>query len=210
MRLLLALPMLLAAATTAYAQYSVYPPPAPAYPPPGYPPSAPAYSPPGYAPYPQNGPMGQPPTDSDQPAQPGGSARSLATELLAPQNAVRASVGEAPLEWSDRLADAAQVWAAHLAATGQFAHYQGDPYGENLYEITGGSASPQEVVDAWADEARYYDIATNSCTSVCGHYTQIVWRSTRAVGCGVAGGGDREVWVCEYDPPGNVIGFRPY
>ncbi|HTW72142.1 MAG TPA: CAP domain-containing protein, partial [Acetobacteraceae bacterium] len=78
------------------------------------------------------------------------------------------------------------------------------------YEITGGTASPDQVVGAWADEARDYDIRTNRCTSVCGHYTQIVWRATRWVGCGVAAAAGQEIWVCEYDPPGNVIGYRPY
>ena len=85
-----------------------------------------------------------------------------------------------------------------------------DLCGENLYEITGGLASPQQVVDAWADEARDYGIRTSTCTAVCRHYTQIVSRSTRAVGCGVAGGDDREIWVCEYDPPGNMVGYRSY
>jgi pathogenesis-related protein 1 len=45
---------------------------------------------------------------------------------------------------------------------------------------------------------------------MCGHYTQIVWRNTKAVGCAVGGKGAREVWVCDYDPPGNYVGQRPY
>jgi hypothetical protein len=38
----------------------------------------------------------------------------------------------------------------------------------------------------------------------------MVWRDTREVGCAVATDTEREVWVCEYYPPGNVAGFRPY
>jgi pathogenesis-related protein 1 len=30
------------------------------------------------------------------------------------------------------------------------------------------------------------------------------------VGCGVARSGRTEVWVCNYDPPGNYVGERPY
>jgi len=45
---------------------------------------------------------------------------------------------------------------------------------------------------------------------VCGHYTQIVWRDTKQVGCGVARDNRREIWVCNYDPPGNWVGHRPY
>ena len=29
-------------------------------------------------------------------------------------------------------------------------------------------------------------------------------------GCAVATDRRREVWVCNYDPPGNVAGYRPY
>jgi len=175
-------------------------------------PTSPGYQPypPAYPPNTPNGLAERPPDQGPATQEPGGDAQSLARETLAPQNAVRALFGEPPLRWSSDLADAAQDWADRLVATGQFGHRPDDPYGENLYEITGGSASPKQVVDAWADEARDYDVATNTCRGVCGHFTQIVWRSTREVGCGVVGNESREVWVCEYDPPGNVVGYRPF
>jgi pathogenesis-related protein 1 len=66
------------------------------------------------------------------------------------------------------------------------------------------------VVNAWAAESRNYDYRSNCCRGVCGHYTQIVWAGTQEVGCAVARGGRREVWVCNYDPPGNWAGKRPY
>ena len=64
--------------------------------------------------------------------------------------------------------------------------------------------------EGWAAEARNYDYGSNKCSRVCGYYTQIVWGDAREVGCAVARGGGREVWVCEYDPPGNWVGKRPY
>ena len=137
---------------------------------------------------------------------------SLAHALLASQNSVRAAVGEGPLIWSTRLADAAQEWANHLIATGAFKHHLDGQYGENLYDITGGTATPQHVVSKWAGEIHDYDIQTNSCfgDTDCGHYTQIVWSTTRAVGCALAAASNRQVWVCEYYPAGNIIGYRPY
>jgi hypothetical protein len=84
------------------------------------------------------------------------------------------------------------------------------PYGENLFGIRGASATPDQVVGNWASESGDYDYAANSCHRVCGHYTQIVWRDSKLVGCGVARARGREVWVCEYDPPGNWVGQRPY
>ena len=89
-------------------------------------------------------------------------------------------------------------------------HRPKSAYGENLFEITGGDASGTQVVNAWAAESRNYDYRRNKCRKVCGHYTQIVWRDTREIGCGVARGRGREVWVCDYDPPGNWVGQRPY
>jgi uncharacterized protein YkwD len=146
----------------------------------------------------------------DDATPPSAAPASLGREMLAAHNAVRARVGEPPLHWSPRLAAAAQDWANRLIASGAFAHQPDDPYGQNLYAITGGAAAPAQVVAAWADEARSYDHSSNSCAGMCGHYTQIVWRATHSLGCGVATDPEREVWVCDYDPPGNVVGFRPY
>lgn len=135
---------------------------------------------------------------------------SLAREMVTSHNAVRARVGIAPLRWSDTLASFAQQWANHLIQSGLFAHSQNPKYGENLYEISGGAATPATVVNTWAEEVLDYDYGTNNCRAVCGHYTQVVWRDTSEVGCAVARTGAREVWVCEYNPPGNWVGRKPY
>ena len=169
--------------------------------------SAQAQFPYNYAPYtpryPPNGSQYAPPAQDRSPA-------SMAQAMLDAHNAIRARVGVPPLVWSDQLAQVAQDWANHLIATGALSHRPNNRYGENIYAISGGHATPAEVVDLWAKEARGYDIRSNTCSGVCGHYTQIVWGKTRAVGCAVATDPQREVWVCNYDPPGNVIGFRPY
>lgn len=163
----------------------------------------------GYAPY--GGPYvprpyAAPPLPQSDRAPPA----SLSRAMLDAQNGVRARVGEPPLAWSPQLAAFAQDWANRLIVTRSFGHRPNDRYGENLYAVSGGAASPRQVVDAWTVEARDYDIRSNTCIGVCGHYTQIVWRTTRAVGCAIATDPEREVWVCEYDPPGNVVGDRPY
>ena len=137
-------------------------------------------------------------------------AQSLAHDMLTAHNAVRARVATAPLVWSDRLATRAQQWADLLHARRQFVHRPHSPFGENLFEILGASASAAQVVDAWAEESRDYDYRSNRCHGVCGHYTQVIWNNTKEVGCAVARGEGREVWVCDYDPPGNWVGQRPY
>jgi uncharacterized protein YkwD len=131
-------------------------------------------------------------------------------QILAAQNAVRKRVGVPPLAWSAQLARAAARWARTLAGNGKFEHQARNPYGENLFEVIGATADPDEVVNSWAAEAKNYNHDKNSCSGTCGHYTQIVWRGTKEVGCASAARGNRQVWVCEYSPPGNYLGERPY
>jgi uncharacterized protein YkwD len=135
---------------------------------------------------------------------------SLAREMLAAHNEVRAGVDVPALVWSDHLAAHAQDWAWQLLRNQQFYHRPNSNFGENLFEISGGSALPAQVVEDWASEARDYNYRANTCDGVCGHYTQLVWRNTTEVGCAVARISNVEVWVCNYHPPGNWVGQRPY
>jgi uncharacterized protein YkwD len=135
---------------------------------------------------------------------------TAARQMVAAQNALRAKAGVPALAWSEDLARSAQEWADTLIAERRFQHRPKSKYGENMYESRGGQTPPAKVVDRWAAEAANYDYKSNKCKGVCGHYTQIVWRDTKQVGCAVAREGDREVWVCEYAPPGNYVGMRPY
>jgi pathogenesis-related protein 1 len=95
--------------------------------------------------------------------------------------------------------------------------------GENLYwaspeRFSSGKSeeqtlSPKDVVNSWAGERKDYTYSTNSCArgKVCGHYTQVVWSKTTEIGCGKAVCFDKsQVWVCNYKPPGNIIGQKPY
>lgn len=124
----------------------------------------------------------------------------------------------APLLWDPHLAAIAQRWADHLAHELEcpfpLPHSDG-PYGENLAWIYNQTTTGPGVVLSWGDEQRHYDYDDNTCSFICGHYTQIVWRTTERVGCGRADCPSDddvpwEVWVCNYDPPGNIGGQRPY
>ena len=75
------------------------------------------------------------------------------------------------------------------------------------------------AMSGWKGEVSNYTYSTNTCTAVCGHYTQVVWATSTQVGCGFAacssfasfasyGAGD--IWVCQYYPPGNWDGEKPY
>jgi uncharacterized protein YkwD len=115
------------------------------------------------------------------------------------------------LVWDEELAGVAQAWADACV----FEHSTNE-FGENLYAGT-GTPSIQDAVTAWAGEVADYDYDSNGCSGVCGHYTQIVWRDTARVGCAfadcetlVGAGFGGRYWVCNYDPPGNFVGEKPY
>ncbi|MBN8890071.1 MAG: hypothetical protein J0H91_07225 [Rhodospirillales bacterium] len=133
--------------------------------------------------------------------------------MLAAHNRARRAVGVPDLHWSAEVAAIAQNWANRLRGANCAMQHSGTSgVGENLAWFGGAHASPADVVALWVGEARAYNPATGACApgAVCGHYTQIVWRSTRFVGCGMASCGNSEIWVCSYSPPGNYVGHRPY
>ncbi len=163
--------------------------------------------------------------------------------ITAAHNAVRAMVQTQPplppLVWSQTIADYAQQWATSLATTmcAQPVHrtgaeLQAKGYGENLATFSGGGAlgavsTAQQAVDAWAAEEACWTYGTiqgtekcdvtcytNLHSDGCGHYTQVVWRGSTQLGCGVAScknrGATEDIWICNYAPAGNFIGRSPY
>jgi pathogenesis-related protein 1 len=136
-------------------------------------------------------------------------ADDFAREMLDAHNDVRDRVGLPPLQWSGELAAYSQKWADSLIASNRTAHNSKSPYGENILS-SGLGSTPATVVTEWASESRNYTYSTNTCNGDCGHYTQLVWSSTRKVGCAMAHNNRREIWVCSYDPAGNVRGEWPY
>lgn len=146
--------------------------------------------------------------------------------VLSSHNRVRAKHRLPPLKWSDKLAKYSKQWANQMAKGKhcQMYHRSGSPpFGENLYRSTAiiwtdgrREISPvniNNVVQVWANEERWYDYKRNRCQpgQQCGHYTQIVWKDTKEVGCAMNVCADKsQTWVCSYNPPGNYIGVRPY
>ncbi|XP_011210699.2 uncharacterized protein LOC105231222 [Bactrocera dorsalis] len=111
-----------------------------------------------------------------------------------------------PLSLSNELSKYAQQWAQHLAATGRLEHRQVHTYGENLYTSSGMEVDGATVVKNWYDEIRNYDFSKATYKPGTGHFTQIVWRDCRQLGVGIAKRGDSTYVVCNYNPPGNILG----
>lgn len=146
-------------------------------------------------------------------AYPGGGGGDLMRyQFLSQQNAARASMGLPPLAWDERVASYARWYAQSRRGDCALVHSSG-PYGENLFWGSGTGWSPAQAVGAWLSERPRYDYWSNSCYGgMCGHYTQIMWRNTRRVGCAMVTcyNGRGTFITCNYDPPGNYVGVRPY
>ncbi|KAK2998894.1 hypothetical protein RJ639_023340 [Escallonia herrerae] len=139
-------------------------------------------------------------------------AQNSQQDYLDAHNAARAEVGVGPLTWDDAVAGYAQNYANQRIGDCALMHSQGGPYGENL-AIGSGDFTGKAAVDLWVAEKQYYDYNSNSCASgeVCGHYTQVVWRNSARVGCARVQCNNGWWFItCNYDPPGNYVGQRPY
>lgn len=149
-----------------------------------------------------------------------GVASELDRRVLAVHNRERIALGVAPLQWNDRLAESASRWAAHLGTTGEFRHSDDEPgepaEGENLWAGTRGYYSPEAMVGLWVAEKTDFKpglFPLNSRSGdveAVGHYTQLAWRRSTAVGCALAHGRDEDFLVCRYSTAGNVVGQRPF
>jgi pathogenesis-related protein 1 len=141
--------------------------------------------------------------------------------ITAAHNQVRADHGVAPLAWDPALAAIAADWAEGCRdeeePLGLIDHNPGrsDGYGSYVGENVYG-ASAQVVgtaaVEAWAGEESDYDHGSNTCSGICGHYTQVVWADTTQLGCAAhacPGLSFGYTIVCDYAPGGND-GGRPY
>lgn len=136
------------------------------------------------------------------------------------------------LVWDDSLAEVAQAHAnqcllqhtpAHMRITTRF-----PITGQNLVGFRSGKAwstSSRDIdraVRTWFDERRNYSPSilkkfTQKVDAPVGHFTQVIWASTRYIGCGAATFNMKNApkrmtrfYVCDYASPGNIAGERVY
>lgn len=156
-------------------------------------------------------------------------------DVLDLHNRERAAVKAPPLTWSDSLAAEAQSWANHLGTLGVICSPQGSsvvcnpspPHGANNENMAfgavfpadvGGNRKPVVLAEWWVSyEKPKFDAGQRGCCGI-GHYTAMIWKSTRELGCGyLAGavpdaqgnGGGTDFLVCRYLPGGNVASEAP-
>ena len=141
------------------------------------------------------------------------------SEMLRDHNMVRRDFGVPALVWDAGLAADAAAYARTLAVTDRFQHavrVRGKPVqGENLWMGTRSAYAYRDMTGSWIEEGKNFrsgafpDLSRTGSWHDVGHFTQIIWSGTRAVGCGVAANAENEVLVCRYFPAGNVWGENP-
>jgi hypothetical protein len=136
--------------------------------------------------------------------------------ILTEHNKYRAEVGAPPLTWSEKLAAGAQRWADTIALLGQMKHSGTSGVGENLAFWRGSNPSLNTMIGMWEQEkqlfqpGRFPNVSRDGNWLSVSHYTQMVWRDTTQVGCGIGNNGKTDFLVCWYSPQGNYIGRMPY
>ncbi|XP_059622333.1 uncharacterized protein LOC132265617 [Phlebotomus argentipes] len=136
-------------------------------------------------------------------------------DCLCWHNEYRARHAAPALTVSTELCEWAQNWANHLASTNEFYYRSDKNLGQNLFccpisalvtDLTG-----QEVASYWYSTVRRYNYFKEPRllhTNVnAGHFTQMVWRSSRYFGVGKATSRTGKIFVVAYYfPPGNAVG----
>ena len=132
-------------------------------------------------------------------------------------NKARKDVRAPALKWSGKLAGDAQAYANLLARKGGgLVHAKTRDQGENLFMGTRIKNPATAASKAWYNEIKDYKHSKLSKTDFqggkpIGHYTQMVWNSTKQVGLGMAVAKNGRIYVvARYSPRGNVIGKYPY
>lgn len=149
-------------------------------------------------------------------------------ELLVTHNRYRQEVGVHPLYWDTFLEAEAKLQADYLAANGVtdlinsgrslHGNNLNGAHGQNIWFGTANRFSPSDAVNSWGREKENFkrgifpDVSTTGKWEDVGHYTQVVSTLTNYVGCAKATDlkNNLDIWVCNYNPQGNMQGSPIY
>jgi len=122
--------------------------------------------------------------------------------------------------WDDELANMAQDWSDRCVAEhGELENSSRWPFvGQNMFHSNMKNRKLTDSIRVWWEEIEFFNREKNKCEGgICGHYRQMVWSTSKYVGCGVTqckpsmGGDivDGDFVVCNYGPMGNTEGILP-
>ncbi|XP_076292848.1 uncharacterized protein LOC143215031 isoform X1 [Lasioglossum baleicum] len=137
------------------------------------------------------------------------------TECLCWHNVYRQRHNAPPLTMSPQLCGYAQTWANHLAHTNTFYYRNDREVGQNLYCRPGGAVptdvTGQDVASYWYSAVKQYNFLREPdilhANVNAGHFTQLIWASSRYFGVGKARSrSGKVIVVANYQPVGNISG----
>lgn len=146
-----------------------------------------------------------PSTPKDTEATPADSTKGSSGTLSDPElqkaldvhNSLRAKHGASPLVWSTQLATQAQNWAKGCSHS----HSIKDDnwiYGES---IQWGVPNFEAAIMEWYSEVSKYHGQPQCYSDETAHFSQIVWKATKNLGCGYSSCPDKmKFYVCQYTP----------
>ncbi|MBN3323916.1 GAPR1 protein, partial [Atractosteus spatula] len=142
-------------------------------------------------------------SNSDQSSQLSQFSQSLRETM----NRFRQQHGAPPLQLSSALSKEALSWASHLVQS-KALKSSGKDYGENLWYCLSSSTAPpagSEVAESWYKESSKYNFGSPGFKSGTGNFSQMVWKSSREVGIGLAtDGAGMFIAVVFFSPAGNI------
>jgi uncharacterized protein YkwD len=138
------------------------------------------------------------PAPSPEPQTPTGPTGDFIQDMVNTHNKYRAAHGAPPVSWNQELASYAEGHNGDCVM-----HHTGGPYGENL---AFGYSDGVSAITAWYDEQNQYNYGSPGFQGSTGHFTQVVWKATKEIGCHLRQCGGSGYLMCEYQPAGNMVG----
>ena len=145
-------------------------------------------------------------------------SKTLNNILLQEQNKYRKIHNSKKLTLDSKIVNDATVYAQSLAQNSDpyylepsNSYYNSDEkYGENLFQCNKKSCKLENitlVTDIWYNESNSYDFKLNKGLKGTYNFTQMIWRNTKKIGCGIGYRSDESYKVvCFYYPRGNING----
>ncbi|XP_060647015.1 Golgi-associated plant pathogenesis-related protein 1 isoform X2 [Drosophila nasuta] len=128
---------------------------------------------------------------------------SFENEALDSHNKYRSKHGCPSLSLDSGLNSDCKSYAKELADLDTLKHSEG-PYGENLCYT---SSDPVSCVKDWYNEEKDYDYGKAQYSPSTGHFTQLIWKSSKTLGIGTyTNSKGISFVVARYKPQGNMAG----
>ena len=141
------------------------------------------------------------------------------SEIVRKHNALRAQQGASDMEmmmWSESLAAKAAETVTKCEWYDMYDTSVPQHRGQNVFMMISDKFKMVEIIEQWYNETTNYDYDTG-CTDMCSHYIQVVWATSRQIGCAYhickskyAPFRNAQFFSCNYLPAENFLGQKPF